>query len=467
MQFQKLLLVSFLSAGMLGTSGCFDSDDDDPAPAAPSAGVAESLDAAVAYMDESLPEYGSASSVAYLQADIERKLIATVKALSPINTAHAAASAVSGTANLSTHWDTNTSSLLIHPVGGYPGGGSGEVYPGTTTSVDLVDVKEYVGQQLDGSYTRFSGDDTPRPYKPNLFGRFENALEIVRIFGEVFPNGLAAGTEQVSVTEDPTTGDVVVASAATAQTMNITLNIVDISSSSTTYDWAIHVDMGDDDNWMWIKDDATALNFQHLESKSTSESGVNSGNPFDRISLSTLRWDRSTGEMGFEYVSFDDDENTQAYGNIMRAYISGTGGDAYMLSFEGDSSGDATRDSHQAFSLASTGGDDATEALVSVNMNVTGDAAQDVSVNGSLCASMANGDELTAAGACGSLSLGSVDVSTAFPAVVTNLIDGSDVATILTAAGVATWTDTANPDLGAGLSFTDESDMATGYSTVQ
>jgi hypothetical protein len=458
MLLKKLLISPLLCVGL---TACFDSDDDDdPAPAA-SVSVEDSLDAAVAYMDESLPEYGSAGTVAYMASDVQRALLAGAKTLSPISTAHAVAAPVSGTANLAAHWETTTATELVSPVGGFPG--SAENYPGTTTQVARVEVKEYIGQQLDGSFTRFSGDDTPRPYKPTLFGRFENSLEIVRIFGEVFPNGLAVGTEQVSVQEDPDTGDVVVAAAGAANTMDISLEIVDISSQSTTYDWAIYVDMGEEGNWMWVKNTTEALNFQHLESKSTSENSVT----FNRISLSTLRWNRTSGEMGFEYVSFDDDTNTQAYGNVMRAYIDGTGGDGYMLSFEGDSSGDATRDTHQAFSLATTGGDDATEALVSVNMDITNSGGNDLEVNGSVCASMANGDELTDAGSCGSLSLGSLDLSTSFPTVVNNLLGATTVASMLSDAGVATWTDTAAPDLGTTLQFTDETDMHSGYSGVQ
>lgn len=457
MRLIKLLLPPLLLAGL---TACFDSDDDDdPAPTASSTiSVEASLDAAVAYMDESLPEYGSAGTVAYMKADAQRALIASAKALSPISSAHAVAAAVSGTANLATHWETTTATQLVSPVGGFPG--TAENYPGTSTQVTRVEVKEYIGQQLDGSFTRFSGDDTPRPYKPTLFGRFENSLEIVRIFGEVFPNGLVAGSEQISVQEDPDTGDVVVAEAGAANTMNISLEVVDISTQSSTYDWAIYVDMGEEGNWMWVKNTTQALNFQHLESKESTENSVT----FNRISLSTLRWDRSTGEMGFEYVSFDDDTNTQAYGNVMRAYISSTGGDSYMLSFEGDSSGDASRDTHQAFSLATTGGDSATSALVSVNMNITNSEGNDLAVNGSLCASMEDGSAISG---CTSLDLGNLDLSTGFPAVVTNLLDATTVASMLTHAGVATWTDTASPELGAALEFSDETDMGAGYSGAQ
>ena len=456
MLLKKALITPLLFVGL---TACFDSDDDDdPAPAA-SVSVEDSLDAAVAYMDESLPEYGSAGTVAYITSDVQRALLAGAKTLSPISTAHALAAPVSATANRTTHWETTTATELVSPVGGFPG--TAENYPGTTTQVTRVDVKEYIGQQLDGSFTRESGDGGA--YKPTLFGRFENSLEIVKIFGQVFPDGLVAGDKTIYMEQDAATGNVTIHETEVAGSQPITLKIVDISSSSTTYDMAIYVDMVDNDNWMWVKNTTGALNFQHLESKSTSENSVT----FNRISLSTLRWDRTSGEMGFEYVSFDDDTNTQAYGNVMRAYIDGTGGDGYMMSFEGDSSGDATRDTHQAFSLATTGGDDATEALVSVNMDITNSGGNDLEVNGSLCASMANGDELTASGSCGALSLGSMDLSSAFPTVVNNLLGATTVASMLTHVGIATWTDAAAPDTGAVLQFTDETDMHSGYSGVQ
>ncbi len=476
--------VAFISLVGLSLTACIDlgeDDDDDTTPAAGGGGAAvtsveESLDAAVDYMDESLPEYGSAGTVAYFKADMKRQLIATAKSLSPISQAHAAAAAVSGTANLNTYWATTTAGELVSPVGGYPG--EGDTYPNSgdpAKAVEPINVKEYIGQQLDGDYLRYSGDDEPRPYKPNLFGRFENALEIVKILGEVYPNGLTAGDTTVYAQEDPQTGDITISETEpTGQFMTVTLRIVDISAQSEVYDTAIMVEMGSgdegDNNWMWLKNTADTLNFQHLEYKSATEDINNQSVTFERTSMSTLRWNRTTGEMGFEYVSFDDDANTQAYGNVMRVYISETDGDAYMMAFEGDSAGDASRDTHQAFSIVSTGGEAATEALVSVNMDITSNSGpnsgQDLEINGSLCASMEDGDEITDGG-CTGLSLGTMDVSTSFPAVITNLLGVTSVADIVDHTGADTWFTSANVNLGAPLQFTDETDMHTGYDIVQ
>lgn len=477
MSLKKVALVSLLGLSLMACIDTGDDDDDDDTAAGGGgnntvASVEASLDAAVDYMDESLPEYGSAGTVAYITADAKRSLIAAAQSMSPISTAHAAAAAVSGTANLNTYWATTTDGELVSPVGGYPG--AGDTYPNSGTPakpVEPINVKEYVGQHLDGDYLRFSGDDEPRPYKPNLFGRFENALEVVKILGEVYTEGLVAGDKTVFAVEDPNTGEIAISETQPAgQSMQVTLRIVDISADSDDYDTAIMVEMGggeeSDNNWMWMKNTENTLNFQHLEYKETSENIDNQNVTFERTSLSTLRWNRTTGEMGFEYVSFDDDTNTQAYGNVMRVYISETGGDAYMMAFEGDSSGDATRDTHQAFSITSSGGDDATEALVSINMDITSNSGnnsgQDLEINGSLCASMEDGDEI-ADGGCTGLSLGSLDLSSAFPAVVTNLLNATEVADILEHAGVATWTTSATVTLGGELQFTDESDVHTGY----
>lgn len=477
--FRKTALISLMSLALAACIEVSSDDDDDSTDAGTggsggsggsAASVEESLDAAVDYMDEALPEYGSATATAYFMADTKRSLIAAAQSVNPIATAHAAAAAVTGTENLSTYWATTTDGQLISPAGGYNNSGT-ETYP-NGDPVELVNVKEYIGQQLDGDFVRESGDGGP--YKPTLFGRFENSLEIVKIMGEVFPNGLVAGSTQVYATEDSTTGDIEIHTSAPAeQHMTVILKLVDISADSDTYDMAIYVELGGggddqgDSNWMWLKNTADTLNFQHMEFKETSEDFDDDGTDdatFDRTSISTLRWDRTTGEMGFEYVSFDDDANTQANGNVMRAYISGTDGDAYMMAFEGDTSGDATRDTHQIFSITSTGGEAATEALVSVNMDLTNNSntngGQDLEVNGKLCASMEDGDEITG---CTSLDLGNLDVSSSFPAVVTNLIDVVHIGHILQHAGLATWTDAASPELGSSLQFTDETDIHQGY----
>lgn len=475
MSLKKVALISLVG---LSLAACIDvgddDDDDDTATGGGSGGsgattsVEASLDAAVEYMDEALPEYGSATATAYFMADTKRSLIAAAQSLSPVGQAHAAAAAVTGTANLSTYWATTTDGQLISPVGGYSNNGT-ETYPGTTDLVTLVNVKEYIGQQLDGSFVRESGDGGA--YKPTLFGRFENSLEIVKVFSEVYPDGLVAGEKTVYMQEDSTTGNAVVTETVpSGEYMTVNMTIIDISATSTDYDMAIYVQLGSgadgDDNWMWIRNTSSELNFQHMEFKNTSETINSATVNFSRTSISTLRWDRSTGEMGFEYVSFDDDTNTQAYGNVMRAYISQTDGDAYMMAFEGDTSGDATRDTHQMFSIASTGGEAATEALVSVNMDITSNnqsnSGSDLEVNGSLCASMEDGDEI-ASGGCTGLDLGSIDVSTSFPAVVTNLIGVTEVSDILDHMELGTWFDDTDVADGSDLQFTDESDMHQGY----
>lgn len=477
MSLKKVALISLIGLSLAACIDVGDDDEDDDTATGGSGGsgattsVEASLDAAVEYMDEALPEYGSATATAYFMADTKRSLIAAAQTVSPISTAHAAAAPVTGTDNLATYWATSTDGQLISPAGGYSNNGT-ETYPNTGELVTLVNVKEYIGQQLDGDFVRESGDGGP--YKPTLFGRFENALEIVKIMGQVFPDGPVAGDKQVYAIEDSSTGDITVSETEPAgQSMSVILKVVDISDDSDTYDMAIYVELGGggsdqgDSNWMWLKNTADTLNFQHMEFKEITETIDSQSVSFDRTSVSTLRWNRTTGEMGFEYVSFDDDDNTQAYGNIMRAYIEETDGDAYMMAFEGDSSGGTDRDTHQIFSIASTGGEDATEALVSVNMDLTSNnqsnGGQDLEVAGKLCASMEDGDAITG---CTSLDLGNLDVSTGFPTVVTNLIDIEHIGHILQFIGAATWTDSTAPELGGDLPFTDTTDMHLGYTVT-
>lgn len=90
-----------------GLSACFDSDDDDNEEYVSSATQTSALSEAtvntlVSYIDDSLPEYGSAPSVAYLMTDTKNALIASAKHLSPFPLAHAAANATNAGATTDT-----------------------------------------------------------------------------------------------------------------------------------------------------------------------------------------------------------------------------------------------------------------------------------------------------------------------------------------------------------------------------
>jgi hypothetical protein len=460
----KTLSTLVLSASLAGCLGLNDSNsssdtasDDGGAIALPNTAISAALD----YIDESLPEYGSAGSVAYLGSDLQRFFIRSARSLSPISMAYAAASASAGT-SINTAWDGSGDSNLIAPPGGHPQ--DGEVVPGTSDPLDYITMKEYLGYQLRSDFSRESGDGGP--YKPTLFGRFDSAISIVNILAELLPDGIVPGTSTVYITMDEE-GNPVAAAETDEGAAPITLSVVDISADNDLYDVAIRVVSTaiDLDVRLWLTNTSSTLNFQQLEYQQVNNDDDGSipidAGDITRTSITTLNWNRTTGEMLFEYVSIDDDDNTTANGSVMRFYVAEEGGDAYLVAFEGDTAGDGSHNQYKAFSIATTGGDAATEALVSVNMQTSAKDDSDYHVSGSdFCVSMENGDAITG---CTGLDGSALAMDTDFPAFISNVVAMNNADEVLEYLGLAAWTDITEPNLGSAPGYTGASDIGDGF----
>jgi hypothetical protein len=169
--------------------------------------------------------------------------------------------------------------------------------------------------------------------------------------------------------------------------------------------------------------------------------------------------------MLFEYVSIDDEnENyTDVNGSAMRLYVEKTDGEAHLIAFEGDVAGDTTRNGFKIFSISTEGGNNATEAILSVNFNTQDKDQNDYHVAGTdFCVSMANG---SATSGCTGLNNANLDFSSSFPAFVSNIIAMDEAQDILDAMNIGTWTTAAGVRNGSAPQFTDSSDISSGFSS--
>ncbi|NVK37400.1 MAG: hypothetical protein HWE18_05715 [Gammaproteobacteria bacterium] len=461
----KLLPPFLMILLTLGLTACFDSDDDDndenSSAASQTSALSETtVNELVSYIDDSLPEYGSAPSVAYFMTDTKNTLIAAAKQLSPFPLAHAAANATNAGATTDTidnAWDGTGNQYLISPPGGFPQ--ANELYPGTSDPVVHVHMKDYMGYQLQNGYRREGSDGS---YKPTLFGRFDSAIEISDILNELLPNGLSSGETTVYV--EMVNDEPVATTSEDPDGNPVELKIIDVSGSGSLYDYAIYVEsteLGIQD-WLWLRNTSSELNFQQLEYKQATETIDSVETTFQRMSVTTLNWNRSSGEMKFEYVSIDDDTNTQMNASIMRLYIKETDGEAHLISFEGDGAGDNTRNEYKLFAISTEGGDAATEALVTVNFNTKDKDNNDYHIASSgFCVNMADGSKSSG---CTGLNDASLDFANSFPTFVTNVIAMTQADDVLDAMGIGTWEDAANSRNGSGPEFNDATDIGAGFS---
>ena len=469
MKLLSYLLYSFM---ILSLTACLDLDDDDDDDSNVTLQTqtitTEALDEAVAYIDQSLPEYGSASTAAYFMTESKNRLLASVKNLSPIALANAAANpanAPTATATLADAWDGSVAQYLISPPGGFPQ--TNETYPNTTDPVDYMNLKEHIGKQLESNFSRASGDDGS--FKPTIFGRFDSALDISGILVALLPDGIKTGESTVYVklvNDEPT--------ASTSDDPNaapVNLKVIDVSGSNSLYDLAIYIqsDALSVEDWVWLRNTSAALNFQQLEFKTVNNEDDDNitvaAGDIDRTSVTTLNWNRTSGEMLFEYVSIDDEnENyTDVNGSAMRLYVEKTDGEAHLIAFEGDVAGDTTRNEFKIFSISTEGGDSVTEAILSVNFNTKDKDQNDYHVAGTdFCVSMENG---SATSGCTGLNNANLDFSSSFPAFVSNIIAMDEAQDILDAMNIGTWTTAAGVRNGSAPQFTDSSDISSGFSS--
>lgn len=417
--------------------------------------LTSSINQASTYMNESLPAYGSATASAYQLQKAKYFIIEQSSKLSPIPKAYATASAGAGSTITANIWDSTNDDHLIEPPGGYPQ--QNETYLDGSDVVH-VNIKDHFGHVLNFQYSRESGDGGGK-YKPTIFGRLENGLEIIEILGAALPKGFSVGEQSFYISMDAS-GSPTLKKEGDAGAIKITVQVADISKKSDRYDYAMKI-IGasplDFENWVWLKNEKSTLNFQHLEYQTRTENNES----FKAVSTSTLAWDRKTGEMSFEYVSIDDDTDERHHGSAMRLYVEEEDGKSYLTSFDGATSGNDN--SYNVLSMTSTGGDAATETLVSFNFKTRAKSGNDVHYSANdLCVSMSNGSLLTSSG-CTGLELNDLNLNTSFPAFMNNVVAMTKAKDVLDRRGLAAWTDLENPNLGGTPAFSNADDMADGY----
>jgi len=416
--------------------------------------LTSSINNASDYMNESLPEYGSASVAAYQMQKAKHFLIDQSQSLSPFPKAFAVATPGTGSSITPNIWDSTNNDHLIEPPGGYPQ--QNETYANGNAVVH-VNLKDHFGHVLDFSYSRDSSDGGK--YKPTIFGRLENGMEIIGILGTALPKGFKVGEQSFYIGMEAN-DSVVLKKEGDANAIKITVQVADISKKSDRYDYAMKI-VGaaplDFENWVWLKNTKDAVNFQHLEYQSRTEDGET----FKTMSTSTLAWNQKTGEMSFEYISVDDDSDAHRHGSAMRLYVEEEGGKSYLTSFEGSTSG--TENAYNALSMVSTGGDAATETLVSFNFKTRSKSGNNIHYSADdLCVSMADGSLLTSSG-CTGLELGELNLNTNLPDFMNNVIAMTLAKDALDRRGLSAWTDLKNPNLGGTPAFTNADDIDAGY----
>ncbi len=381
------LKVLFFSLSLYLFSSCSDSSGGSSVDS----GFGGVVAGASSAMDDGIPSLGGASS-----SSLSFKLLS-----SPI-------SSLAAVTLDSTNWDSSGNTLP--PLG-----------DGSGTPVTVVD---YVGQALNSSYSLPSEEGS---VFPTVFGRFEGDLEVLTAIlsanGVTLTNGV------------PTPGSYDVTSTIEGTAFNVTFDAT--ATTDTTY-YDVFV------NNITVSG-LGALTFNALMRNSATELNLLTTEFGEFYSYSILNWNKSTGVLRYEYVS-DRDTGSDATGQLEthRLYIDADGM-ARLISFGGRSI--ASDPDAQAVSVVADGGENATEASVSVHYNSgSGDT-----ITGLICANAQTGAHISD-GSCASAT--GIDIST-LPAFITDLkavVDPADHTSRLNNLGET-----------QTVTFTDESDFETAY----
>jgi len=233
-------------------------------------------------------------------------------------------------------WSSATSGDHISPPGGVVSSPGDEPTYGGATLPALVNYRDFMKMALDPEFKRSSDG---RTYRPTVFGRFDSLVEILGYMQQagvsVDGSGLpAVGSYNVSLTlpERATTVRIIAEISATANTTYYDRRVDLIGFNDANGNTAL--DNGEQlmiNNLMWIRANASALNFMMIEQRESSRRGraINHG------SLNVLKWDRTTGKFQFEYVSVPSDSVTNGNLEIFRAYVESTDGKTYAYGFTG------------------------------------------------------------------------------------------------------------------------------------
>lgn len=409
-----------------------------------------SLNQAVSYMEESLPDVNDGSSMTLIDS----------RSFGP-----------RAASTIPTAWEGSTAATMITMPGGMGGcSGSEPTYNGVVLNPSVeVTVKDYIGMSLDSSFSRCSsGGGASETYKPTIFGRLSGAVDILgyldrflpRDSSGVYSNG--SGTAVINVEGNSITVYYDVADAAV----------------TTYYDKALGVRGYLDGNLaqqvfanlMWIRNDTTELNFMFMEFGDHFDDNGNNGSDgvIDSTSYTVMAYNKSTGQMGFEYVSDSASASTGANTDpinpnmeVFRLFVAGEGQEAQITSYSGDSIA-AGSPNFTAFAVYGPNGDTSTEATASFNHR---DPTPDT-ITGIACVALPAAT--AGAGPCGSHT-NALDISGGLGTAITNIRAYTTIANVLQGkgfqAGTVSSLDWTN-DTVRGNYLTDGAAISVGFDTI-
>lgn len=442
LKMSKVLLALIAASAFTACS----SDDDATSPS-----LTTSLNQAVTYMENSLPDVNSSSSVTLISE----------RSLQPF-----------AASTLPTAWEGSGATQMITMPGGMGGcSGSEPTYNGVTLNPSVeVTVKDFIGMSLDSNFQRCSsGGGTSETYKPTIFGRLSGAVDIIGYLDRFLPRDSAgvysngSGTAVISVEGISITVYYDVADAAATTYYDKALGVRGYLTSNLSQQVFA--------NLMWIRNDSTNLNFMFMEFGDYFDDSGSNGNAdgkIDSTSYTVMAYNKSTGQMGFEYVS--DSASAGVTGataqpsnpnmEVFRFFVAGTGQEGQILSYAGDSI--AAGANYTAFAVYGPNGDSSTNATVSFNHDDVSDT-----ISGLTCVA------LPAATASGSAACSghtnAIDISSSLGTAITNIRAYTTLANVLQGKGFQAGTVSSfdwSDDTVRGNYLTDGAAISVGFDTI-
>ncbi len=271
--------------------------------------VSEQLSSAATFLSNALPKFGN--SVGARESASDRSINFITPAV----------------------WSSTSAGDKTNPPGGVVSDASGEPQYGGATMPTLVNYRDFMKMSLDPDFKRKGDDGTNRP---TVFGRFDSMVKIIGYMNEagitVDASGMpAVGSYNVPLTLDGNSFRIVAVIAST--------------SVSTYYDRTIDMYAFVDSNGNQVLDDGETLAFRNLMWMRSNTSSLNfmmvelgdrnSDTTPDTVGVNVIRWNISTGNFQFEYISNPDDAISNGNMEIFRAQVAATGDQAYLYGFTG------------------------------------------------------------------------------------------------------------------------------------
>jgi hypothetical protein len=371
MKIKRSALAGTLYAAVLGMvlSGC---SQDEASSSAASVSLSTALSSALSYMNDTLPNLGNSVGAP--------ARVASARLRTPTTPPHA--SVASPTLNLIYTSDWAGTSFMTEPPGGALG--ASEPNYGGSALPATVNYRDHLKMALDAGFERASD----RTYRPTLFGRMDNLLDIMVYMAQTSIPKDADGLPTIGTHSSPLTVD------------GITLTIdaeVSTPSDLTYYDKRLYLkgSAGGSvqfQNLIWIRSNSNVLNLMQVDLQDRWDTGGASqgqdGTP-DRISFNVIQWNRSTGKLAFEHHTGADD-TTGAFEHY-RYLIESSSGKQYFYSLQ-DQNGEGKNYMQIAlYSPTAT----STQGSVSIRESRIGGSSNEIRL-GNLCVGFAGGSGVSA-----------------------------------------------------------------------